>query len=29
MPGSSLSGGYAPEKARAEGGSIVDDPEEC
>ena len=28
-PGSALSGGYAPESARAVGSSIVDEPEEC
>ena len=28
-PGSSLSGGYAPDSAKAEGGSILDEPEEC
>ena len=27
-PGSSLSGGYAPDSAKAEGSSIVDEPEE-
>ena len=27
-PGSSLSGGYAPDSARAEGSSIVDEPGE-
>ena len=28
-PGSALSGGYAPDSARAEGSSIVDEPGEC
>ena len=28
-PGSALSGGYAPDSARAEGSSIVDEPTEC
>ena len=28
-PGSALSGGYAPDSARAERSSIVDEPEEC
>ena len=28
-PGSTLSGGYAPDSARAEGSSIVDEPREC
>ena len=27
-PGSSLSGGYAPDSAKAEGSSIVDEPGE-
>ena len=27
--GSALSGGYAPDSARAEGSSIVDEPGEC
>ena len=27
-PGSALSGGYAPDSAKAEGGSIVDEPGE-
>ena len=27
--GSALSGGYAPDSVRAEGSSIVDEPEEC
>ena len=28
-PGSALSGGYAPDLAKAEGSSIVDEPGEC
>ena len=28
-PGGALSGGYAPDSARAEGNSIVDKPGEC
>ena len=28
-PGSALSGGYAPDSAKAEGSSIVDEPGEC
>ena len=28
-PGSALSGGYAPNSARVEGSSIVDEPGEC
>ena len=28
-PGSALSGGYAPDSARAEGSSIVNEPGEC
>ena len=28
-PGRALSGGYAPDLARAEGSSIVDEPGEC
>ena len=28
-PSSALSGGYAPDLARAEGSLIVDEPEEC
>ena len=28
-PGSALSGEYAPDSARAEGSSIVDEPGEC
>ena len=28
-PGSALSGGNAPDSAKAEGSSIVDEPEEC
>ena len=28
-PGSALSGGYAPDSARADGSSIVDKPGEC
>ena len=28
-PGSTLSGGYVPDLARAEGSSIVDEPREC
>ena len=28
-PGSALSGGYAPDSARAEGSLIVDEPGEC
>ena len=28
-PGNALSGGYAPDSAKAEGRSIVDDPGEC
>ena len=28
-PGSALSGGYAPDSAKAEGSSIIDEPGEC
>ena len=28
-PGRSLSGGYAPDSAKTEGSSIVDEPGEC
>ena len=28
-PGSALSGGYAPDSAKAEGSPIVDEPGEC
>ena len=28
-PGSAISGGYAPDSAKAEGRSIVDEPGEC
>ena len=28
-PGSALSGGYAPDSAKAEGSSIMDEPGEC
>ena len=28
-PSSALSGGYAPDSAKAEGSSIVDEPAEC